>query len=130
MGFPDQKRDSQAPITLLLSRHLTAVLLVSNFGIIGSIHHAVNRTECHCAPGHEQGAGRKHHDPPSGRQGFEERIRIPAVVAVTLFDPEPVRERQKAAEQQRARERDGPRRGEEEEVKGEDDGWDEVESEV
>lgn len=68
----------------------------------------MNRLQRHRVRGHDQGADGEHHDPPRGRQGFEERIGIPPVVAVTVFDPEPVRERNGAAEQRGARETDGP----------------------
>ncbi|MCJ1263296.1 hypothetical protein MMC22_003166 [Lobaria immixta] len=95
-----------------------------------SIHDPMNRLQRHGAPGHDQGAGGKHHDPPPGRQRFEERIGIPAVLPVALFDPEPVREGNGAAEQRGARKSDGPRGGEEEEVEGQGGGWYEVESEV
>lgn len=106
------------------------VLLRPHLGFIVSIHHPMKRLQRHGVPGHDQGADGKHHDPPRSRQGFEERIGIPTVVAVALFDPEPVQEGNGTAEQNGARERYGPRGGEEEEVEGQDEGWDEVESKV
>lgn len=90
----------------------------------------MNSLEGHGVRGHDEGAGGKPDDAPGGGQRLEERIGIPAVVAVALLDPEPVRERNGAAEQRGARERDGPRRRQEQEVEGQHDGGDEVESEV
>lgn len=90
----------------------------------------MNRLHRHGTTGHDQGADGEHHDAPTGVQGLEERIGIPAVAAVALFDPEPVQEGQGAAEQRGAPERDGPRRREEEEVEGQDEGRDQVESEI
>jgi len=51
-------------------------------------------------------------------------------VPVALLDPEPVAGRKGAAERQALRQGDGPGRGEEQEVDGEEEGGEEVEGEV
>lgn len=68
------------------------------------------------ADSHKRGAEAKEADAPRGRQVLEQRVGIPAVVSMALLDPEPVRESDSAAEEERAREGDGPGWGEEQEV--------------